>query len=243
MSAATIVQGEEGVAEEPPWRVVRAGYGDDTSNETVALSPYDFLCGGRSVPMIWFFDTDELEAEKLCAALEQALRVYPVMSGRYADRDEDVCFPAAIRLCDEGVPVWLGTAEDSAADYVAPFASSSKATEKKLKDSFTVFDRSDHAKFLPPKLAGMDPDAYSPSAPLLAAKITVFGGKTALAILFQHAVIDAEAAVKFVQPRQFGSPPHLGPFLGGDHPQSGPGRGSQVDLALVRRGSAGSAKH
>ena len=58
------------------------------SVERVALSPLDLLSMGRAVPMVWFYE-QTLDVDALLAALRRALVAYPLLCGRYAERDDD----------------------------------------------------------------------------------------------------------------------------------------------------------
>lgn len=156
-----------------------------TSGEVVELSPFDLLCGGRSVPMLWFY-RERLNALALLSALEKTLESYPVLCGRYAS-------PKTVVLSNGGVPV-----------HVCSTAAKFEVATAHLPgfpcgDRQTIFDRAVHEPYVPVK-EGMDPDQFRPEAPLLSVKITLFAsGGTAVGILAQHAVIDGHAMTMFMR--------------------------------------------
>jgi len=137
---------------------------------------------GRSVPMVWFYK-DTLDTEQLVDSLQTTLASYPVLCGRYAS-------PAtAVDLCNAGVPVTVCTVDmtlDEAIAHISPTTPS-------------FFSRTAHEVFVPTK-AGMDPDPGIPDAPLFSAKISTFAsGGTAIGILMQHGIVDAESMITFVR--------------------------------------------
>eukprot|EP00286_Rhodomonas_abbreviata_P002309 CAMPEP_0181344320 /NCGR_PEP_ID=MMETSP1101-20121128/32111_1 /TAXON_ID=46948 /ORGANISM="Rhodomonas abbreviata, Strain Caron Lab Isolate" /LENGTH=400 /DNA_ID=CAMNT_0023456117 /DNA_START=93 /DNA_END=1292 /DNA_ORIENTATION=+ len=155
----------------------------------VALSPYDLANMGRSTPMTWFYEAT-LDPEALIAALEQTLAFYPVFCGRYNQTP-----PSAIALSNAGVPVQTCTTEEvTLAAAIAHLPNATPSAEA------SIFSRSAHEPFVPAK-APMDPDAGSPDVPLLALKITTFalGGGTAIGMLLQHGVADADAQIAFMR--------------------------------------------
>ena len=173
---------------------------------TVTLSPFDDTSAGRAIPMVWFFD-DTLPPEKLCDALANTLVAYPVLAGRYAPRPAGRPWPTAIVLSNAGVPVhtavWDGDATTTAAAACAYILQPEQppAAEAAASAAATpsVFPLAAHVPFVPDK-ADIDPDKGSATAPLLKVKITTFpDGGTAIGILVQHCVMDAEAAIGFMR--------------------------------------------
>lgn len=156
---------------------------------SATLSPLDVASMGRAVPMIWFY-RESLDADRLLSALRDTLVSYPVMCGRYDGKTP----PRAIELNNRGVPVQIseettpGLTLDGAVGRV-PSSPSQTAPSSFEKDA--------HEAYIPAK-EGMDPDAGSSEAPILKVKITLFpAGGTAIGMLAQHSVVDAEAAVAF----------------------------------------------
>ena len=157
----------------------------NTSTSNIELTPFDLACIGRSTPMVWFYEAS-LDAQALVAALRTTLASYPVLCGRYNKTP-----PTAVMLSNAGVPVQLCTSSTT-------FAEATAYLPAPTTPSPTFFARSCHEAFVPDK-APMDPDAGSPEAPLFAVKITSFsGGGTAIGMLLQHGVADADAQVSFV---------------------------------------------
>jgi len=65
--------------------------------------------------------------------------------------------------------------------------------------SASFFPRDTHEPFVPDK-ENMDPDKGNPEAPLVSIKVTLFpSGGTAIGILLQHGVCDADAGIAFVR--------------------------------------------
>lgn len=155
----------------------------------LALSPFDFTNMGRSIPMVWYYE-DTLNPMELIEALEKTLAIYPVFSGRYNKTP-----PTAIALTNAGVPVEVCSAGDQAtlADAVAHLP-------RWGRTSHSIFSREAHEPFVPEK-SPMDPDVGSTEAPVLAIRITSFsnGGGTAIGLLLQHGVADADAQIAFVR--------------------------------------------
>jgi len=153
------------------------------------LNPFDFLSGGRSTPMLWFYK-ETIDTTALISALEQTLIDYQVLSGRYKSP------PTAVELSNAGVPVTVclmhprETTIEEAIKHVPTEAS---------HEAPTFFDRTHHEAFVPVK-QGMDPDPMSPTVPLLSLKITQFpAGGTAIGMLAQHRVVDGETQVTFMR--------------------------------------------
>ena len=165
----------------------------------VALSPFDLACKGRSVPMVWFY-RETLDPAKLLLALRETLKSYPVLCGRYGGSPPD-----RIELCNAGVPVLVEHTDTTLADAVGHLPTSTAPS---------TFAIDAHAPFVPAK-GIMDPDTGSPDAPLLSIKITLLreanggggggangaaaGGGTAIGVLAQHGVLDADALIAFVR--------------------------------------------
>ena len=154
----------------------------------MALSPYDLANMGRSTPMTWFYETT-LDSEALISALQETLSHYQPFCGRYANGATP---PSAISLSNAGVPVEVARVEGTLEAAIAHLTTT--------LDRASIFARTLHEPFLPAK-APMDPDAGSPDVPLVALKITTFarGGGTALGVLLQHGVADADAQIAFVR--------------------------------------------
>ena len=159
-------------------------------SKELALSPFDFTNMGRTIPMVWFYQAT-LDPSVLLKALEQTLEIYPVFSGRY-----NTSPPTAIALINAGVPVDVcsAAAETTLADAVAHLLPRWRRT------SHSIFSRDAHEPFVPAK-GTMDPDRGSPDVPVLAIRITTFpnGGGTAIGLLLQHGVADADAQIAFVR--------------------------------------------
>jgi shikimate O-hydroxycinnamoyltransferase len=154
--------------------------GDD--KRTVALSPYDIFTMGRAIPMAWFF-AETLDVCALLDALRTTLPLYPVLCGRY-----DASPPTSVVLNNAGISLERATAEGTA----------SEAASHLLTDEPSIFVRTAHEPFVPAK-EGMDPDRGSPEAPLLSLKLTTFaGGGTAIGVLAQHGVVDADSMIRFM---------------------------------------------
>lgn len=158
----------------------------DGSKE-LALSPIDLTIIGRSTPMVWYYE-DTLNPMELIEALEKTLAFYPVFSGRYNKSP-----PTAIALTNAGVPVEVCSAGDQATLVEA-------VAHLWGRTSHSIFSREAHEPFVPEKSA-MDPDVGSTEAPVLAIRITSFpnGGGTAIGLLLQHGVADADAQIAFVR--------------------------------------------
>ena len=171
----------------PTWVRLPAG---QAASGVVQLSPFDNSNRGRSIPMVWFHP-EALDPATLVAALEQALGDYPVLCGRYTAET-----PTRVALTNAGVPVHVG-APDPPALTLAEATSRLCLAPGETAPAF--FPRSTQAPFLPPS-AGMDPDTGSPEAPLFAVRITIFPtGGTALGVLLQHSIADADALMAFMR--------------------------------------------
>jgi hypothetical protein len=155
---------------------------------TIELSPFDVANTGRSIPLVWFYK-ETLDTSALLESLRQTLHDFPVFCGRYAPPT-----PATVRriqLNNAGVPVTIAvlppehTLEAAAAHVTGTEAS--------------YVSRSAHDAYVPAK-EPMDPDKVSPEAPLLAVKISSFSsGGSAIGLLAQHGVIDADGQIAFVR--------------------------------------------
>ena len=154
---------------------------------TVDFSPYDHLNRGRSTPMLWLYERS-LEPAKLVAALEKCLGDhYALLCGRYSPSQP----PTGIKLNNAGVPVRICTVDEPFSEAIAHVQGADASP--------CIFERSAHEPLVPPK-AGMDPDRANPDAPLLSVQITTFAsGGTAIGLLLQHGVGDADAEIGFVR--------------------------------------------
>ena len=169
--------------ERPASQTVRLPELLDTGG-TLELSPYDLCNKGRSTPMTWFYG-DTLDTPQLLDSLTTTLASYPVFCGRY-----NASPPTAVDLNNAGVPVQISIHPSTLSEAVAHLPPSGKAS---------VFLRTAHEPFVPTK-EPMDPDQGSTEAPLMSIKITTFaGGGTAIGILAQHCVVDAEAQILFMR--------------------------------------------
>ena len=154
---------------------------------SVQLSPYDLANLGRAIPMVFFYEAT-LDPHLLLNALEKTLVLYPAFCGRY-----DAMPPAAISLTNAGVGVFTSTVPTTLAAAIAHLPAAGEDA------AWTSFAVDAHVPYVPEKEA-MDPDAGSPEAPLIALKITSFeGGGTAIGMLAQHGVVDADAQIAFVR--------------------------------------------
>ena len=155
---------------------------------TIELSPYDHLSRGRSTPMLWFYE-HSLEPSELVKALETVLsNHYALLCGRYSSPQP----PTAIQLNNAGVPVRICTVDAPLSEAIAHVHQGDEAAPR-------VFERNAHDSLVPPK-AGMDPDRGSSEEPLLSVQITTFAsGGTAIGLLLQHGVGDADAEIGFVR--------------------------------------------
>ena len=168
------------------------------------LSAFDRLVAGRTVPMIWYYRTT-LNTSRLVRALEATLGAYPVLCGRYAAAVEGRPPYDAVALTNEGIPLEVrhsastlpaATAHLRAEEAEGGCDSSSSSSASASAPRF--FARSTHATVCPTRVA-MDPDAYATAPPLVSLRITHFaGGGTAIALLAQHAIMDAEADMDFM---------------------------------------------
>jgi len=192
-----------------------------TETTTIPLSPFDIVNRGRSIPLCWFYE-EALDKDALVSSLAETLQFYPHLCGRYSDEN--------IALNNAGVPLEFAT---------APSLDAARA--HLLGDGPRAFDRAAHEACAPDKTA-MDPDPATPSTPLLSVKVTRFdGGGTALGVLVQHGVCDADAAIAFVTAwsRAFrGLPPPPPPTRGRLAVLDGPGGGAcdTSRVAVVRPG-------
>ena len=159
----------------------------DAGEPTVLpLSPYDIACLGRAIPMVWIYSST-LDVEKLVSSLEATLGRYPVLCGRY-----DKTPPTGVAMNNKGVVLERATCPGVVSEYLSHLNPSTDPT---------FFDTTKHVPLLPKK-SGMDPDIGDPEAPLAKVKVTTFegeGGGTAIGVLMQHGVVDAEAAVMFMK--------------------------------------------
>ena len=158
----------------------------DAPLSPLELAPFDLTNAGRSVPMVWYY-RESLNVDALVSALEKTLAEYPVFCGRYDGQSP----PTNINLNNAGVPVEVSKAD---VDVAAAFAHIPTSSEHPS----SVFLRTEHEPYVPAK-APMDPDGFSADAPLLAIKITTFPQGTAIGLLVQHCVADADAAISFVR--------------------------------------------
>jgi shikimate O-hydroxycinnamoyltransferase len=136
--------------------------------------------------MCWFY-RDDLDSQILQSSLSKALVMYPVLSGRYDGTKP----PTWVALNNAGVPVEVATAgvDKETVDAVISRLTSSTSS---------IFGMADQSKYIPSK-EGMDPDTMSPDAPLFKVKITLFpSGGTAIGVLCQHGIADAEALIQFM---------------------------------------------
>ena len=173
-----------------PREVILRLPGTESAPETIALSPFDLANMGRSIPMVWFY-SEALDEEKLIASLRTALADYPVLCGRYAPADPAGAPPAAVRLCNAGVPVRICTVQGSAATATAHLPTVADAPP-----SFFATDAAD--PYLPPHAPGFL-DGGDPDEPLLAVQIShLAAGGTALGVVVHHGVLDGEAQIGFV---------------------------------------------
>jgi len=157
---------------------------------TILLSPLDLSSGGRAVPMSVFY-RKKLDGAALLAALERTLAEYQVLSGRYQAQESSP--PTVVELSNAGVPVLTCTSDLTLAEAISHLPTDAGAT------SPCIFARGAHEAFVPDK-AGMDPDVGDATAPLLRVKITTLAaGGTAIGILFQHRVLDADAGIAFMR--------------------------------------------
>ena len=154
----------------------------------VQLSPVDLLCKGRSTPMTWFYERS-LDISGLLAALRVTLEGYPLLCGRY-----DACPPTCVRLCNAGVPVEIRRESSTTlAEAIAHLATCNAGGQH------SVFDRAAHEPYIPDK-APMDPDVGNVGAPLMSIRLTCFAnGGTAVGLLMQHGVVDAESQMLFMR--------------------------------------------
>ena len=189
-----------------PCRMVLAGEGVETlvyadepvlaGDASMPLSALDRSHGGRAVPFVFFYKAS-LDVDRLIEALRTTLSAYPAVCGRYRAQADSTISPSRIDLSNAGVPVHVCHTEtgavSSAMEHLPPDSSPSSPAPVK------IFARSVHETVVPTKVQ-MDPDRGSPDAPLLSFKITRFaGGGTAIGMLFQHHVCDADAAILFMK--------------------------------------------
>ena len=163
---------------------------------SMPLSALDRSHGGRAVPFVFFYKAS-LNVDRLIEALRTTLSAYPAVCGRYRAQADSTISPSRIDLSNAGVPVHVCHTEtgavSSAMEHLPPDSSPSSPAPVK------IFARSVHETVVPTKVQ-MDPDRGSPDAPLLSFKITRFaGGGTAIGMLFQHHVCDADAAILFMK--------------------------------------------
>ncbi len=136
--------------------------------------------------MTWFYEVT-LPTSALLATLPRALAQHQCLCGRYAPSSR------SIKLCNEGVAVTVADSSFSVADTIGRLPSSPDDATPRF------FSTAAHEEFVPDK-SGMDPDPATTTVPLFALKITQFaGGGTAIGILAQHGVYDAEALVLFMK--------------------------------------------
>eukprot|EP00933_Yihiella_yeosuensis_P043876 TRINITY_DN38878_c0_g1_i1.p1 TRINITY_DN38878_c0_g1~~TRINITY_DN38878_c0_g1_i1.p1 ORF type:complete len:556 (-),score=84.47 TRINITY_DN38878_c0_g1_i1:284-1951(-) len=190
--------------------------GSDASATTtrVPMSPYDIQNMGRAVPMIWFYDTalDPVKLEKsLQTMLSLGGKAYAALSGRYhraAPEESGSSIVAGINLSNAGV--WFEVEEDFHSaqkfySYLLEFGSANSVDDEisslkgKQEDSHrvVVFERNVQSRFFPQgALALMDPDQGRVDAPLMAVKVTLGRNQTAIGVLMQHGVVDADSMVQ-----------------------------------------------
>mmetsp|Transcript_102075 Transcript_102075/g.284165 ORF Transcript_102075/g.284165 Transcript_102075/m.284165 type:complete len:494 (+) Transcript_102075:63-1544(+) len=151
------------------------------------LSPFDQMLysPAKPIPMVWFYK-ETLDSDALLSALKLTLKAYPVFCGRYASP------PTAVELNNAGVPVEIRMAHKSdipVLEAVAHLPTSPEAT------SPCFFPLSDLENFLPAKEAPGCSDL-----PLLSVRITTFAaGGTAVGMLLQHGIGDADAEISFAR--------------------------------------------
>ena len=127
---------------------VRCGF---TTREKVRLTAFDLACRGRALPLLWEFEGVALDEATLESSLSEALRDYPILSGRYDGMNH-------VLLCDAGVEL--------------SFAKGVSRAEVHDDVNGSVF-KSNHLDGLLPEKQGMDPDTCSAEAPLFKAKVCV----------------------------------------------------------------------
>ena len=155
---------------------------------TIELSPFDVANTGRSIPLVWFYK-ETLDTPGLVESLRQTLHDYPVFCGRYAP--PATAAMRCIQLNNAGVPVEVAA--------LPPEHTLDAATAHVTGLDACYVSRSGHDAYVPAK-EPMDPDKVSPDAPLLAIKISSFAsGGTAIGLLAQHGVIDADGQIAFVR--------------------------------------------
>ena len=165
----------------------------------VELSPFDRANKGRAIPMMWFYEAT-LDPSALLVALREVLASYPVLCGRY-----NASPPTAVELNNAGVPIQISTAPRAGMTLREAIAHLPIAITTTTNASGTdyaapcIFSRDTNEPFLPSKL-GMDPDPGNRDVPLLSVKITLFqSGGTAIGVLAQHGVVDADALIAFMR--------------------------------------------
>jgi len=161
---------------------------DSPTVSTIPLTPYDLINGGRSTPMIWFYE-ETLSKDKLITSLRTLLLSFPVLCGRYSPSATSP--PTAVELNNAGVPVSHKefNKEPEAGNMTLKEAVAHLSTEQT-----STFERSAPDSFLPPLKGIMDPDTGNAEAPLIAIQLNFWeSGGTAIGILVQHYILDAEA--------------------------------------------------
>ena len=116
---------------------------------------------------------------------------YAYLCGRYDGSRP----PTAISMNNHGFPVELAKSDKSfhnATSYVPPI---------EVADAPTYFKRADHEQFVPGVTLFEQPrDTGDPTKPLAAIRITQFeGGGTAIGVMCQHGIHDAESIILFVK--------------------------------------------
>ena len=133
--------------------------------------------------MIYFYPR-VLSPTSLLASLSTTLKYYPFYAGRYTPPPSTpLPFPISVDLNNAGVPVEV-TESTKTFDHATSYLS-------------TVHSKTDHEAFTPAK-PPMDPDSGSPTSPILSIKITTLKDGTAISILFQHYVSDAQGGMMFM---------------------------------------------
>ena len=160
-------------------------------DQVTELSCYDQLHRGRPIPMIWFY-TASINPNTLIKALVQTLVWYPVFCGRYVATD--TCNPTQVLHNNTGVPLEsiISNQDLSQAIQHIPYQAESRSS---------IYTRNTHARFVHSNhLTEMDPDVGTGSVPLLSIRITTFAtGGTAIGMLLQHSLGDAETQIDFAR--------------------------------------------
>eukprot|EP00927_Polykrikos_kofoidii_P053882 TRINITY_DN48406_c0_g1_i1.p1 TRINITY_DN48406_c0_g1~~TRINITY_DN48406_c0_g1_i1.p1 ORF type:complete len:546 (+),score=104.06 TRINITY_DN48406_c0_g1_i1:148-1638(+) len=169
--------------------LVKASGFEDTST-VMQLTVWDKMSGGRSTPMVWYFDK-KLDPDAMIAALERTLVDYPVLAGRYVAPGF-----GGVLLNNAGVLVIVCSAPDTTLAQALGYM---PAAAKDTREA-TFFNSKVNEAFLPQK-SPMDPDKGDPNLPICAIKITAFPNDsgTAVGLLCQHAVLDGESEVAFMK--------------------------------------------